>query len=159
MSDTPNDGTAPDEQSGPAQLREALERAKAKVAEHEQTIASLTQAARENEFDKAGVPADGWGKAFRATYEGGLDTEAIRAEVSAWGIPTGQASNETSQPVVPASEAEAIQQVQQMRNEPNVPPNSNFAQEQFERMLASGDFTTADIDRVAADHGLLVIDD
>lgn len=121
---TSND-SAPD--SGPKELREALDRAKSQLAEANSTIENLTQAARADKFDRAGVPASGWGEAFRSTYDGDLTESAILAKVEEWGIP---APTQTPPPAEPQGlvqpnasnpELEALAQAQALRAEPSAP--------------------------------------
>ena len=163
MSDnSANQDTAP-EQSGPAQLREALERAKQQLAERDQQIASLTQAARDSAFDQAGVPAEAWGAAFRQTYDGPIDTNAIAEKVKEWGIPVPaqadtQPQAQAEPQVVDPAEAQALAQAQQVRNMPPA-AGQGTAQEAFARLAENGDFTPADIARLASDYGLIELSD
>ena len=161
MSDAaPAAQTAP-EQSGPAQLREALERANSAIAERDSRIESLEQTVRASSFDQAGVPADKWGAAFRSTYDGEMTAEAIIAKVQEWGVvtaPSGApAQPEADQPVVDSVEAQTLAQTQALRAEPPTPPNANALQEALDTLMASGEFNAADIDRIYNDHGKLEI--
>lgn len=163
MSDNaPADQQAAPEASGPAQLREALERAKSQLAEKDEQLASLQQTVRNSVFDQAGVPADKWGEAFRKTYDGDLSADAIKAKVEEWGVapatqpvPSQVGQPVAEPPVVDQAEAAALAQAQSLRGEPATPPNANALQEALNTLAASGDFTQADIDRVYNDHGLL----
>jgi len=124
MSDAATTSPSAPDNSGPKELREALERAQSQLAEANSTIENLTNAARADKFDRAGVPEQGWGSAFRSTYDGELTEAAIKSKVEDWGIPTGTPQQPQAEPqglVQPDTsnpELEALAQAQALRGEP-----------------------------------------
>lgn len=74
------------QQQGPAQLREARDRAVARAAELETQLAASNSLARENAMLRAGVDLESpVGKLFAKGYDGELDVEAVKAEWSTLG--------------------------------------------------------------------------
>ncbi len=153
------DSSAPDENSGPKELREAFERTKAQLAERDKMIEELTSKARGYEFDKVGVPNDKWGAKFRELYQGDLTPEAIKSEVESWGL-----SLESDQPA-PAPEAnpadaaiaaefDTLTQAQAVRGMSPAGETSDRLLAELQE-LGNGDYTNADIENLFRQHGRL----
>lgn len=153
-----NDSSAPDEQSGPKELREALQREKDARAELESQVQALTDAARSQAFAQAGVPEDKWGAAFRQTYEGPISVDEIQAKVDEWGVvlPTQAATPEVplQQPVVSNPAFEALADIQAARDVGAPTPTGNDAViDAMEKMRQDG--SPDDLQAFLKQNGLL----
>lgn len=158
MSDTATTDTdAAPENPGPEWFRETISRKDKQLKEAQEQLAALTQAAKDQAFDLAGVPADKWGAAFRASYDGDLTPDAVKAKVNEWGIPLDQANTQTQAPApaVNGDELAAITQTQALRATPGPTESADAFQAALEQLMEAGDYTNDDIAALAAQHGRL----
>lgn len=160
--DQSTQSNAPDENSGPKELREALKRAQEQNQQLQEQMQQLTDAARAQAFTTAGIPEDKWGAMFRSAYDGPVDPEAIKQQALENGLPIGgaepQQEQEPAKPVVSDTEAAAMRQVQQMRTTEPVATGNDELLGKLQQMQASGDFSVDDLQGLLASHNMLVED-
>lgn len=154
--DTQNtDATAPDN-PGPEWFRETISRKDKQLEETQAQLAALTQAAKDQAFELAGVPTDKWGAAFRNTYDGDFTPAAVKERVNEWGIPLGQTEqSQVPQSAVTSDELVAITQTQALRSTPSIPESADAYQAALDQLMASGDYDIDDIAAIAQQHGRL----
>lgn len=140
MSDTGTQTGAPDENSGPKELREALARHQAENETLKAQLTQLTDAAREQSFTLAGIPNEGVGRLLRTTYEGPVDVEEMQKYAAEYGFEPNQSSSqpqtspEETQPVVPDANLGALASIQSARGADPVPSNENAVLDGLEKL-------------------------
>lgn len=157
MSDAANAAPTAPADVGPEWYRDSI---KSKEAENESLkaqLAALTQSARAREFDDAGIPAEGWGKAFREGFAGDMTQEAIKAERDAWNIPTVEpAPAPTPEPSSGAAdELEALAQAQAVRGQQPPQESSDPLLGELQQIPAGGEYEISDIEAILEKHGVL----
>lgn len=106
MSDTSGtQASAPEEHSGPKELREYADRIKSENDALKDQLTQLTDAARAQSFTLAGIPDEGVGKLLRKTYEGPVDVAEMQKFAAEYGFEPNASQTpapDAAQPVVPA---------------------------------------------------------
>lgn len=159
MSDAAATDSATPEDPGLANVREALKRRDKELADTKAQLDAVMGAARAREFDDAGVPANGWGEAFRKSFEGELTQDAIRAQVEAWGIPAPQTEAPATPPADPSAaqaELETLAQANALRGQAPAVETSDPMLADLQQLQANGGATSQEqINEILRKHGAL----
>lgn len=158
MSELDQSTTSDAPESGPKELREALKRREEAIEALESQVQELTNAARAQQFDLAGVPDNKAGQAFRQAYDGVLEQDAIAAELADWGIAQPAAQEQPAPepaPVVSDIERQAMAQVAGARTTAPTSTGQEAVLESLQQMEASGEFTLKDLESTLRNAGML----
>lgn len=165
MSDANASETTAPEDAGPEWYRDTLKRKDKQLADIQKQLDSVLASARARAFDDAGVPEDKWGAKFRELYDGEIDVKAIKGTVADWGFAPAENSSppasETAQvdEANAGSELEALAQAQALRGQAPANETADPLLAELQKLEASGDYSTEDIERVLSAHDALMIEE